>query len=170
LILESGREKREIRVTGTITIGRSTEATVHVDDKTLSREHTQVLLQGGRLLLKDLGSKNGTYLNGSLIKQTVPLKNGDRFKVGPAMFTVVLEAGDAMPAVTAPLAPPPPAPRPAAPRPAPHPHPRSEVLHEAEGTSAFMILVYRAFLIGVVIVGAFLSKPLFAALLPKIPQ
>jgi pSer/pThr/pTyr-binding forkhead associated (FHA) protein len=108
LILESGGERRELKVTGPITIGRSPEATVHVDDKTLSREHTRVYLDHGRVFVRDLGSKNGTYLNGALIREPQPLKHGDRIKVGPAHLTVVLEAGDALPSVKAPLAPPPP--------------------------------------------------------------
>jgi predicted component of type VI protein secretion system len=174
LILESGGERRELKVTGTITIGRSAQATVQVDDKTLSREHTQVYLQNGRLYVRDLESKNGTYLNGVLLKQAEPLKHGDRIKVGPAIFSVVLEAGDVMPAVQAaiparPAAPvahaAPPTSRAVAPPPRSRPEPAGDY-----GTSDFMILVYRGLLIGVVVVGAFITKPIFAALLDRIPK
>ena len=173
LILESGGERREIKVTGLITIGRSPEATVQVDDKTLSREHTQVYLQGGRVCVKDLGSKNGTYLNGALLKQPEALKQGDRIKVGPATFTVVLEAGDTLPAVQAAVAPPP-RPAPATSHPpaqaAARPRPAADRERDPGGTSDFMVLVYRAFLVGVIVVGAYFTKPVFAWLLTKIPQ
>ena len=174
LILESGGERREIKVTGLITIGRSPEVTVQVDDKTLSREHTQVYAQGGRIYVKDLGSKNGTYLNGALVKQPEALKQGDRIKVGPAMFTVALEAGDAMPAVQAALPPPQAPPRPvtthAAAPVAARPRPAADRDRAAGGTSDLMVLVTRAFLVGVVVVGAYFTKPVFAWLLTKIPQ
>ena len=92
--MESGGERREIKVAGTITVGRSPSAGVYLDDKTLSREHTQFFVQGGRLFVRDLESKNGTYLNGQLIKGDQPLKHGDRVKVGLATFTVVLDGWD----------------------------------------------------------------------------
>ncbi len=174
LILESGGERREIKVTGLITIGRSPEATVQVDDKTLSREHTQVYLHGGRVCVRDLGSKNGTYLNGSLVKQPEVLKQGDRIKVGPATFIVVLEAGDTLPAVQAAVQPPQPQPRPVTSHPpaqaAARPRPVADRERDAGGTSDFMVLAYRAFLVGVVVVGAYFTKPVFAWLLTKIPQ
>jgi predicted component of type VI protein secretion system len=170
LILESGGERREIKVTGPISIGRDAKATVQVDDKTLSREHTQVFLQGGRLYVRDLESKNGTFLNGALIRQPELLKHGDRIKVGPAVFTVALEAGDTMPAVTAAVAP---APRPAAaraPAPAPARTSRADQIREEAAESDFMVLVFRALLVGVVILGAYFTKPIFAAILDHIPK
>lgn len=113
--MESGGGRRETRISGPVTIGRSPSATIPIDDKTLSREHTQVYGQNGRYYVKDLDSKNGTYLNGQLIRQAEALKHGDRIKVGPATFVVAFDPQDQP--VAAPPAPPPPAP---ARRPATH--------------------------------------------------
>jgi predicted component of type VI protein secretion system len=151
-------------------VGRSQTAGVYLDDKTLSREHTQFYLDHGRLCVRDLDSKNGTYVNGVLLKQAASLKPGDRVKVGVAMFTVVHEAGDALPAVTAPVAA---APRTAPPRTtataapvvpaaAPRPRPRLGGPHPAA------VFFYRIILLGVIVGGAYVSKPLFVMLLSKI--
>jgi len=164
LLLESAGERREIKVAGSITVGRERTAGVYLDDKTLSREHTKFYVENGKLFVRDLDSKNGTYLNGTLIKNTQPLKAGDRVKVGSAMFTVMPEAGDAMPAVTAPLA----APRPAAPA-APV---RTTVTVTAAsqrpmlgGPHWFAVFVYRVILIAVIVVVAYLSKGFFRSIL-----
>ena len=171
LLLESGGERREIKVAGPITVGRSQTAGVYLDDKTLSREHTQFYLDHGRVCVRDLDSKNGTYMNGALLKQPTALKPGDKVKVGIAIFTVMHEAGDALPAVTAPLA--------AAPArhahagttatapqqhaaPAPRPRPRLGGPHPAA------VLFYRIILLGVIAGGAYFSKPIFVMLLNKI--
>ena len=170
LTLESGGERREIKVTGQLTVGRSQTAGVYLDDKTLSREHTQFFVQSGRLFVKDLESKNGTYLNGALIKGDQPLKHGDRVKVGTATFTVLLEAGDAMPAVSAPLAAPAPS------RPATHHPPANRgaatVTAPAErvrpklgGPHWFAVFIYRVILVTVIVIVAYVSKGFFARFL-----
>ena len=163
-MLESGGERREIKVVGPLIVGRSPSAGVYLDDKTLSREHTQFYLQNGRLFVKDLESKNGTYLNGSLLQRAEALKHGDRVKVGTATFSVVLEAGDPMPAVTAPLAAPPPRPPPQAPvkttvTVTSAPRPRLSGPHPAA------VLFYRIILLAVIVVVAYLSKGLFRSIL-----
>lgn len=175
LILESGGERREIKVTGPIIIGRSASATVCIDDKTLSREHTQIYLERGGLSVRDLESKNGTFLNGALLRQPEALRHGDRIRVGPATLTVMLEAGDAAPpapAAPAPAArpatqhaPPPPAPSPARARPR-----TSEDLGYAGGANPFARFVQILFLLGVVAVGTYVSKFVFIWLLGRIPS
>lgn len=170
LLLESGGERREIKVAGPITVGRSQTAGVYLDDKTLSREHTQFYLDHGRVCVRDLDSKNGTYMNGVLLKQPAALKPGDKVKVGIATFTLMHEAGDALPAVTAPLAS---APRPAAipakttataPQVAPALRPRPRL----GGPHPAAVFFYRIILLGVIVGGAYFSKPIFVMLLNKI--
>ena len=164
--MESGGERREIKVSGPVTVGRSPSAGVYLDDKTLSREHTQFYLQGGRLFVRDLESKNGTYLNGSLLQRAEPLKQGDRVKVGAAVFTIALDAGDALPAVSAPVAAA--APRPAPPVKttvtAPTAPARPRVL--LGGPHPMAVFFYRIILIGVIVVGVYLSKGFFKMILP----
>lgn len=164
-MLESGGERREIKVASPVTVGRSPSAGVYLDDKTLSREHTQFYVDHGRLCVRDLDSKNGTLLNGAALKQPVALKPGDRVKVGVATFTVVAEAGEALPAVTAPLAQAPAHHAPArtthtAPQVASAPRPRARLSpHPAA------VFFYRIILLGVIVVGAYFSKGIFKSLL-----
>jgi predicted component of type VI protein secretion system len=165
LLLESGGERREIHVAGSITVGRERTAGVYLDDKTLSREHTKFYLENGKLFVRDLESKNGTYLNGTLIKNTQPLKAGDRVKVGLATFTVLAEVGG-MPAVSAPLAAPPP-PRPPAPAAATVTAPTTPARPRLllGGPSWFTVFVYRIILVAVIVVVAVMSKGFFQSLL-----
>jgi hypothetical protein len=70
--------------------GRNTEATVFLDDVTVSRHHAAFHIQGGRLLLEDLGSTNGTYVNGRLAEK-VELSPGDEVIIG--RFRLVVARG-----------------------------------------------------------------------------
>ena len=167
LLLESGGERREINVAGSLTVGRAQTAGVYLDDKTLSREHTKFYVENGKLFVRDLESKNGTYLNGALVKNTQPLKHGDRVKVGTATFTVMADDA-AMPAVSAPLASAPP-PRPHAPAAvtatAPATPARPRVL--VGGLSSFSIFLYRIILVAVFVVVVVMSKGCFQSLIRK---
>jgi predicted component of type VI protein secretion system len=174
LLLESGGERREIKVAGPITVGRSQTAGVYLDDKTLSREHTQFYLDHGRVCVRDLESKNGTYVNGVMLKQAASLKPGDKVKIGVATFTVMHEAGDALPAVSAPLAQAPALHAPAhahagttatAPQMAHAPAPRARARLTPHPAAVFF---YRIILLGVILGGAYFSKPIFVLLLNKI--
>ncbi len=174
LILESGGERREIRFAGPITLGRAKTATVHIDDKVLSREHTLFYVERGHYYVKDLESKNGTFHNGNLLRQPELLKHGDRVKAGPALFTFVGEPGDAtaapltQTAPTVPAAAPPPA-APPAPAPA-RARPRTEAVPLASAVGPIARLVITLFLLGVVAVGAYFSKFVFAWLLDMVPR
>jgi two-component system NtrC family sensor kinase len=161
-------------VTGPVTVGRSASASIQIDDKQLSREHTQFYLDRGRLCVRDLDSKNGTYVNGQLLKAATALKPGDRVRVGAVTFDLAFDPGDAMPSVVAPLAAPPP--RPAVPAggtatataAAPVPRPRERA---PRGPHPAGVFLYRLILLGVVAGGAYLSKGLFHAfLLPHLPR
>ncbi|NCV96121.1 MAG: FHA domain-containing protein [Actinobacteria bacterium] len=62
-------------------IGRATTNEIFLDDVTVSRKHAQVLKREKRYFLQDLGSLNGTYLNGELVSET-PLNDGDELQIG----------------------------------------------------------------------------------------
>ena len=53
LLLESGGERREIKVAGPVVVGRERSAGVYLDDKTLSREHTKFYVENGKLFVRD---------------------------------------------------------------------------------------------------------------------
>ena len=68
---------------GTTTVGKSSRNDIQlIGDKTLSREHVKILEQNGRFRLHDLGSTNGTRVNGSLVRQPVLLEPDDRLEIG----------------------------------------------------------------------------------------
>ena len=74
---------------GATLIGR--EATLGVslsDPSTLSRRHAELVRQGDHLLVRDLGSTNGTYVNGRKIDSDTPLSVGDSVQFGAVKFRV----------------------------------------------------------------------------------
>lgn len=62
-------------------IGRSTEATILLDDVTVSREHARILRRAGRFFVRDAGSSNGTYVNGRR-SEVALLVHGDELTIG----------------------------------------------------------------------------------------
>lgn len=70
-----------------VTIGRS-GADIVLDDAELSREHAALEIRGSAVLLEDLGSTNGTFVNSERIAQPIELQNQQEFVVG--MTTLML--------------------------------------------------------------------------------
>ncbi|HEY8076543.1 MAG TPA: GGDEF domain-containing protein [Labilithrix sp.] len=62
-------------------IGRAMSAQVRLNDDGISRRHCRVLQIGGQVLIEDLGSANGTLVNGEMVQQH-PLKEGDKVRLG----------------------------------------------------------------------------------------
>ena len=78
---------QEHRLTGElITIGRAVENDVVITSKRISREHAQVRREGWRVILEDLGSTNGTFLNDERVLTPVELRDEDRITVGDVTF------------------------------------------------------------------------------------
>jgi hypothetical protein len=71
----------------TTTVGRHPEADIFLDDVTVSRRHSDFLRDGTSFVVKDLGSLNGTYLNGERITGTAPLSDGAEVQVGKFRLT-----------------------------------------------------------------------------------
>lgn len=116
-------------------IGRDPSNAIVINDPEVSRRHARLMLQGGRYVLEDLGSTNGTFVNGRRLSAPYVLKPGDVVSLGETI-TLVFEAVTFDPGATvvsasakAPAAPPPvtppvaSSPRPAAPAPYPPPSP-----------------------------------------------
>jgi pSer/pThr/pTyr-binding forkhead associated (FHA) protein len=68
-------------------LGRGDAAEIRLDDPFASSRHARVVLQGGVVVLEDLGSTNGTYLNEELLRGLAPLHHGDRVRIGDSEFT-----------------------------------------------------------------------------------
>jgi hypothetical protein len=69
------------------TVGRHPEADIFLDDVTVSRRHAEFLRSGRSFDVKDLGSLNGTYLDGNRIDGTVHLADGAEVQVGKFRLT-----------------------------------------------------------------------------------
>jgi hypothetical protein len=86
LIHEGGSAPRTVRIAGgTVTIGRLPECEVVVRDPGASRRHAQIREQDGGWTLTDLGSTNGTQLNGQVVQQR-GLVDGDRITIGATVL------------------------------------------------------------------------------------
>ena len=73
---------------GTTSIGRHPESTIVLDDGTISARHAEIVTGEGGLLLRDLGSTNGTKVNGSRVRESA-IRGGDRICFGSVEFQVV---------------------------------------------------------------------------------
>ena len=82
-ILEPDKLKgRTYDVAGELTIGRAAGCQIPLDDSYVSQLHARVFRRDGDLLVEDLGSTNGTYLNRKKVDGPVPLRRGDRLQIG----------------------------------------------------------------------------------------
>jgi DNA-binding winged helix-turn-helix (wHTH) protein len=80
--------KREIvLMEGANVIGREPDATIQIDSRGVSRQHARVLVSHGDATLEDLGSKNGTRVNGRLITTPARLSDGDEIGLGTISLT-----------------------------------------------------------------------------------
>ena len=69
------------------TVGRHPDADIFLDDVTVSRRHSDFLRDGTSFVVKDLGSLNGTYLNGVRIEGVAPLSDGAEVQIGKYRLT-----------------------------------------------------------------------------------
>ena len=85
LVVRAGEETRviDLREGEALIFGRGDDANVRIDDAKASREHVRVSCKAGVLTLEDLGSRNGTHLNQTLIRGELrTLSSGDVFWIG----------------------------------------------------------------------------------------
>ena len=68
-----------------LTLGRSSKSDVQVDQESVSRSHAKIINTGKTIILRDLGSTNGTYVNDELIDEYV-MRDGDLIKIGRTIF------------------------------------------------------------------------------------
>jgi Protein of unknown function (DUF3662)/FHA domain len=85
VIREDGRERTVPLASADVTIGRLADCDVVLKDRGASRKHAQVRLRDGAWVLTDLGSTNGTRLNGQTV-QSRPLSDGDKITIGTTVI------------------------------------------------------------------------------------
>lgn len=69
-----------------VTIGRTSDCDVILYDPGVSRKHARIFAEGGKYFVEDMGSSNGTRLNGTPIAQRQQLGEGDAVTLGPVVF------------------------------------------------------------------------------------
>ncbi|HUR78107.1 MAG TPA: FHA domain-containing protein [Acidimicrobiales bacterium] len=79
---------QEFTVGNEATLGRGQGCQVQLNDPMVSQLHARLFRSDRGLNIEDLGSTNGTYLNGRKVGGPTPLKKGDRVRVGPVELEV----------------------------------------------------------------------------------
>jgi FHA domain len=67
-------------------LGRSEQADIRLEDQFSSSRHARLAAHGDAIVVEDLGSTNGTYLNGEPLSGPQPLHDGDRIRIGDSEF------------------------------------------------------------------------------------
>lgn len=83
-----GQEIRHVLDEGTVVVGRGVEAGIRLPVASVSRRHAAFTLAGDRLTVEDLGSRNGTRVNGRPVSTAEPLRPGDRLDIAGIFLRV----------------------------------------------------------------------------------
>ena len=95
-IIGGKNDGREIKISvPEFVIGRGEAAHLRPSSDLVSRRHCSIELVDGKVLIADLGSRNGTFVNGELLKQPHEAKPGDRVRVGRLQFELVIDVASA---------------------------------------------------------------------------
>ena len=84
-------------VNGDVTLGRDETADLQLPDKTISRRHAALRLEGETAVVTDLGSSNGTFVNGTRIDDPTRLREGDSLQMGATVLEVRTARGETAP-------------------------------------------------------------------------
>ncbi len=79
------------------TIGRGGDCEIVLPERQVSRYHVKIRHEDGRYILEDLGSKNGTHLNGAQFHGTAPLQDGDEIQIALAVKLVFVGTDATLP-------------------------------------------------------------------------
>jgi serine phosphatase RsbU (regulator of sigma subunit) len=74
-----------------IAVGRSSRNEIQLGDFTVSKEHAEITVEGGSVRIRDLGSRNGTRVNGRDAREPLPLAPGDQVEIGHVALAVSAE-------------------------------------------------------------------------------
>jgi pSer/pThr/pTyr-binding forkhead associated (FHA) protein len=77
-------------------VGRHSESDVRLDSPKISRRHCCLAMAYDRVLIRDLGSRNGVRVNGRVVEEA-RLHLGDELAIGPVLFRLELEAAEIRP-------------------------------------------------------------------------
>src|SRR5438093_295270 len=74
-----------------LAIGRSSRHPIHIPDGTVSKDHAEITARAGQFYLRDLGSRNGTRVNGREAREPIMLEAGDHIEIGHVTLLVTGE-------------------------------------------------------------------------------
>ena len=89
----SDGQRREVMLEDGVTpVGRRDDCDLRIPAETVSRRHCQFEVGPAEVVLIDLGSSNGTFVNANkIVDEDVVLKPGDQIRIGPATFTIQID-------------------------------------------------------------------------------
>jgi pSer/pThr/pTyr-binding forkhead associated (FHA) protein len=91
VMFPAGGERRSFTVTREMTIiGRREDCDLRIPLGDISRKHCRMIREGDSIRLEDLGSSNGTYVNGQRVQEAI-LQPGDTVRVGPVLFVLQVD-------------------------------------------------------------------------------
>jgi len=91
LVLFKDEERREFPLTDkSMVIGRRPDCALRIPTGDVSRQHCEIALGDDYVVVRDLGSSNGTYVNGKRVAES-KLSAGDQLEVGPVVFVVQID-------------------------------------------------------------------------------
>jgi pSer/pThr/pTyr-binding forkhead associated (FHA) protein len=82
------QQGQEFEVSDVLVMGRSEETDVVLDDPYASEFHLRLVAQENGMMLHDLGSTNGTYVNGRRVSAPTELRRGDTIQVGKTVMEI----------------------------------------------------------------------------------
>lgn len=104
VVIDGEAKARQFDLELPATIGRSRSTDVTLGHPLVSRRHCEVFESDGLLMLRDLGSLNGTFVGRTrLTEEAMPIEPGEQFTVGPVTFQAVYQAGVDRQTLDAPL-------------------------------------------------------------------
>lgn len=95
-IIGGKNDGREIKISvPEFVIGRGDTAHLKPSSDLVSRRHCSIKVVDGKVIVADMGSRNGTFVNGEQLKDEHTAKPGDRIRVGRLQFEIVIDAAKA---------------------------------------------------------------------------
>jgi pSer/pThr/pTyr-binding forkhead associated (FHA) protein len=95
-ILQGSKQGKEVKIpTPKCLIGRGEDCHLRPQSEAISRRHCVILTTENEVVVRDLSSRNGTFVNDEQVKEEAVLLHGDVLRVGPLQFEIVIEASPA---------------------------------------------------------------------------
>lgn len=92
IVVQGKPEGKVIPLTGpTFRIGRAPECHLKPNSDEISRNHAEFTISDSGVVLRDMGSRNGTVVNGKSLTEPIALKNGDLIQIAKLTFAVIIQ-------------------------------------------------------------------------------